>query len=82
MHVTRFHTTADGGSAFDEFDVPLDEYREDEWGNGLRFSEAFASPAVRVYPNAGRRVPRLAQRTNPAALHHVGGDLGDRDDRR
>lgn len=49
MHVTRFYTTAEGGSAFDEFDVPLGEAREDAWGNALRFSEAFASPAVRVY---------------------------------
>ena len=49
MHVTRFYTTADGGSAFDEFDVPLDGRTTDAWGNELRFSEAFASPAVRVY---------------------------------
>ncbi len=49
MHVTRFYTTADGGSAFDEFDVPLERRMTDAWGNELRFSEAFASPAVRVY---------------------------------
>ncbi len=49
MHVTRFYTTTDGGSAFDEFDVPLDEGRQDAWGNKLRFSEPFTSPAVRVY---------------------------------
>ncbi len=49
MHVTRFYTTADGGSAFDEFDVPLGGRTTDAWGNELRFSEAFACPAVRVY---------------------------------
>ncbi len=49
MHVTRFYTTADGGSAFDEFDVPLSGRTTDAWGNELRFSEAFACPAVRVY---------------------------------
>ncbi len=49
MHVTRFYTTADGGSTFDEFDIPLDRSTTDAWGNELRFSEAFASPTVRVY---------------------------------
>lgn len=49
MHVTRFYTTADGGSAFDEFDLPLESSRTDAWGNELRFSEPFASPAVRVF---------------------------------
>ena len=49
MHVTRFFTTADGGSAFDDLDVPLTTVTTDAWGNELRFSEAFASAAVRVY---------------------------------
>ncbi len=49
MKVTRFHATADGGSAFDELELPLDVAITDPWGNGLRFSHAFASPAVSVY---------------------------------
>ena len=49
MRVTRFYTTADGGSAFDELEVPLENATTDAWGNDLRFSAAFASPGVRVY---------------------------------
>lgn len=49
MHVTRFYTTPDGGSAFEEFDLPLTTMTTDAWDNDLRFSDAFASPAVRVY---------------------------------
>ncbi|MEJ2132662.1 MAG: hypothetical protein P8Y95_13840 [Gammaproteobacteria bacterium] len=49
MHVTRFYTTEDGGSTFDELDVPLETTTTDAWGNALRFSDAFDSPAVRVY---------------------------------
>jgi hypothetical protein len=49
MHVTRFYTTPNGGSAFEEFDLPLESSRTDAWGNELRFSEPFASPAVRVF---------------------------------
>ena len=49
MHVTRFYTTLEGGSAFDVFDMPLQSVRTDAWGNTVRFSEPFPSPAVRVY---------------------------------
>jgi|TARA_Y100000310_G_scaffold345489_1_gene465569 hypothetical protein len=49
MHVTRFYTTGDGGSAFDEFDFPITTESTDAWGNKLRFSEAFACAQVRVY---------------------------------
>ena len=49
MRVTRFHTTADGGSAFDEVDIPLSAGAHDAWGNRLATSASFASPAVRVF---------------------------------
>lgn len=49
MHVTRFFTTADGGSQFDEFDMPLPHQSTDGFGNALRFGDAFASPAVRLF---------------------------------
>ncbi len=49
MRVTRFFTTPDGGSAFDEVEVPLSSSAADAWGNELRFSEPFASPAVRIF---------------------------------
>lgn len=49
MHVTRFYTTSDGGSSFDELQVPLSQELTDRDGNALRFSDPFASPAVRVY---------------------------------
>ena len=35
MHVTRFYTTADGGSCFDEFDWPQDLGSTDAFGNEL-----------------------------------------------
>ena len=49
VRVTRFYTTADGGSAFDEVEIPLGGGSPDAWGNYLRLSEPFASPAVRVF---------------------------------
>ena len=49
MRVTRFHTTADGGSAFDEVDIPVSAGAPDAWGNQLASSAPFASPAVRVF---------------------------------
>ena len=49
MRVTRFYTTADGGSAFDELEIPFADPSTDAWGNALRFSVAFACPAVRVF---------------------------------
>ncbi len=49
MHVTRFYTTEDGGSAFDEFEFPITREVADAWGNTLRFSDTFACEQVRVY---------------------------------
>lgn len=50
MRVSRFYTTADGGSAFDDVDIALTAGNADPWGNALKHSVAvFASPAVRVF---------------------------------
>ena len=49
MRVTRFYTTADGGSAFDEMEIQVSAGSPDAWGNRLAFSDPFASPAVRVF---------------------------------
>ena len=49
MRVTRFYTTPDGGSAFDEVEIPVSVVSPDAWGNELRLSEPFTSPAVRVF---------------------------------
>ena len=49
MRVTRFYTTPEGGSAFDEVDIPVSIVAPDAWGNALRMSESFVSPAVRVF---------------------------------
>ena len=49
MQVSRFYTTSDGGSAFDQVDIPLGEEAADAWGNALRLSAPFASPAVRIF---------------------------------
>lgn len=49
MRVDRFHTTADGGSAFDEVAIAIAGVGTDAWGNALAQSAAFASPAVRLF---------------------------------
>ena len=49
MRVTRFYTTPDGGSSFDEVEVPVTTVSRDAWDNALRLSDAFVSPAVRVF---------------------------------
>lgn len=49
MRVTRFFTTADGGSSFDEVDIAISPSSVDAWGNALKLSPAFASPAVRIF---------------------------------
>ena len=49
MRVVRFYTTADGGSSFDEVDIPIVPVAPDAWNNALAFSAPFASPAVRVF---------------------------------
>ncbi|SVE25911.1 uncharacterized protein METZ01_LOCUS478765, partial [marine metagenome] len=48
VKVIRFFTTEDGGSAFDELDIPVVTRTTDAWANELQFSEAFASPNVRI----------------------------------
>ena len=47
MKLTRFHATADGGSRFEEVEVPIKEPRNDSFGFTIMQSVAFASPAVR-----------------------------------
>ena len=49
MRVIRYYTTADGGSAFDEVEIPVSAGPPDAWANVLAFSDPFASPAVRVF---------------------------------
>ena len=49
MRVVRFFTTPDGGSAFDELEIPWSDPTEDPWGNAMRVGASFASPAVRLF---------------------------------
>ena len=49
MRVSRFHTTAAGGSAFDDVEIAVEAAATDAWGNELKHSAVFASPAVRVF---------------------------------
>lgn len=49
MRVTRFFTTPDGGSAFDELEIPFGAPSRDPWGNAMRIGVAFSSPAVRLF---------------------------------
>ena len=47
MKVTRFHATADGGSRFQEVEIPITEPRPDQFGHTILQSNAWASPSIR-----------------------------------
>jgi quercetin dioxygenase-like cupin family protein len=47
MKITRFHATDDGGSRFQEIELPVSQERVDPFGNILHQSNAFNSPSVR-----------------------------------
>jgi len=47
MKVTRFYTTADGGSRFEEIEIPINQPRPDAFGHTLNQSNAWSSPAIR-----------------------------------
>ncbi len=49
MRVTRFFETADGGSAFDEVEIFIENENSDNWGNLLRTSARFDSSGVQVF---------------------------------
>ena len=49
VRVTRFYTTPDGGSAFDEFVMPVEHEGIDQFGNRLLSSDSFLSPAIKVF---------------------------------
>ena len=49
IRVTRFYTTEDGGSAFDEVEIQMQHEARDKWGNLLRNSDAFDSSGVRLF---------------------------------
>jgi hypothetical protein len=47
MKVTRFFATPDGGSRFQEVDIPIIEPRPDSFGHTILQSNAWASPSIR-----------------------------------
>ena len=49
MKVKRFYATADGGSTFDEVEIPIENLHVDEWGNSIRTSSQFRSPSVSLF---------------------------------
>lgn len=46
MKITRFVTTPDGGSRFEEIDIPISTPRQDADGHTLMLSNAYTSPGV------------------------------------
>lgn len=46
MRITRFVATPDGGSRFEEIDIPISNPRQDADGHTLRLSNAYTSPGV------------------------------------
>jgi quercetin dioxygenase-like cupin family protein len=48
MKITRFYATDDGGSRFQEVELPVNQERRDVFGNVMLQSNAFASPSVRL----------------------------------
>ena len=49
MKVTRFYTTSNGGSTFDELDLPLVNRSLDRWSNEIAASSTFDSQNVSVF---------------------------------
>ena len=49
LNISRFHTTSDGGSAYDEVEIPLNNKHIDGWGNHIAMSERFSSPNVCIF---------------------------------
>ena len=49
LRVTRFYTTEEGGSAFDEVAIPVQNTSKDRWDNLLSNSEPFESAGVQVF---------------------------------
>jgi quercetin dioxygenase-like cupin family protein len=47
MKLIRFHATEEGGSRFQEVEVPIDQSRPSSAGGVLKQSNAWPSPAVR-----------------------------------
>lgn len=47
MKVTRFHATPDGGSRFQELEIPINQPRQDNFGFTLHQSNAWPSPGIR-----------------------------------
>jgi len=48
MKITRFYATSDGGSRFEEIQVPIEQPYEDEFANVYHLSKPFDSPSVRL----------------------------------
>ena len=46
MRITRFLATPDGGSHFEEIDIPITDERQDAEGNTLLLSNTYTSPGV------------------------------------
>ena len=46
MKIIRFFATPEGGSQFEEIDIPIDTERQDAEGNILRLSNTYTSPGV------------------------------------
>lgn len=49
MKVKRFYTTQEGGSTFDEVEIPLVQKHLDKWGNSLGLSTRFDSAGVCLF---------------------------------
>ncbi|MGH7839792.1 MAG: hypothetical protein ACREQC_18500 [Candidatus Binataceae bacterium] len=47
MKMTRFHATADGGSRFEEIEVPINQPRPDTMGHTMMQSTAWPSASIR-----------------------------------
>lgn len=46
MKVARFHATADGGSRFQEVEIPITEPRPDQFGHTMLQSNSWVSPSI------------------------------------
>ena len=84
MKVTRFHATDDGGSRFQEVEIPINEPRPDQFGHTILQSNAWASPSIRFVELPSRTRSKLASCTGAAIVVVLSGkiEVGTSDDQK
>lgn len=81
MKVTRFVATPDGGSRFEEIDIPITNLRQEVNSHTLRLSIGYTSPRRVLRRPAGKSEPELALGADAPDRRRVVGYGGSHHDR-